>query len=223
MGCQVVNPHRSGYGSPIGYPQDYPCRCLLTTLQDYNCVIKHVPGKIHVAADMLSRPPGVNTGTTDNQDIIVLPDKLFIRYTEMLDNDKRAILQQYHDDPTAGHPGQDNTIALVKRHYNWIGMDTWIRKYVEGCTICQQNKNLPKKATLEYRIPVPITAVSFKVITMDLITQLPLSNGYDTILTIVDHGCTRAALFLPCKTNITGSEIAQLYFDNVYRWFGLPR
>jgi hypothetical protein len=30
----------------------------LTTLQDYNFVIKHVPGKIHAAADMLSRPPG---------------------------------------------------------------------------------------------------------------------------------------------------------------------
>jgi hypothetical protein len=102
-------------------------------------------------------------------------------------------------------------------------MDTWIRKYVEGCATCQQNKNLPKKATPEYRIPVPVTAVPFEVIAMDLITQLPPSNGYDAILTIVDHGCTRAALFLPCKTTITGAEIASLYFDNVYRWFGLPK
>jgi hypothetical protein len=58
---------------------------------------------------------------------------------------------------------------------------------------------------------------------MDLITQLLMSNGYDAILTIVDHGCTRAALFLPCKTTITGAKIAQLYFDNVYQWFGLPK
>ena len=194
----------------------------LTTLQDYNFVLKHVPGKIHAAADMLSRPPGVDTGTLDNQDVVVLPDKLFIRHTELTEDDKREILHQYHDDPTAGHPGRDNTIALVKRHHNWIGMDSWIRKYVEGCATCQQNKNLPKKATPEYRIPVPVTAVPFEVVAMDLITQLPPSNGYDAILTIVDHGCTRAALFLPCKTTITGSEIAQLYFDNVYRWFGLP-
>jgi hypothetical protein len=52
--------------------------------------------------------------------------------------------------------------------------------------------------------------------------QLPLSRGYDAILTIVDHGCTRAALFLPCKTTITGEGVAKLYMDNVYRWFGLP-
>jgi hypothetical protein len=95
-------------------------------------------------------------------------------------------------------------------------MNNWIRKYVEGCAVCQQNKNLPKKATLEYRIPVPTAARPFEVIAMDLITQLPESNGYDAILTIVDHGCTRAALFLPCKTTITGIEIAKLYFDNVY-------
>jgi hypothetical protein len=195
----------------------------LTTLQDYNFVIKHVPGKIHAAADMLSRPPGVDIGTLDNQDVVVLPDRLFVRHAQLSDNDKREILHQYHDDPTAGHPGRDNTIALVKRHHNWVGMDNWIRRYVEGCATCQQNKNLPKKATPEYRIPVPTTAVPFEVIAMDLITQLPTSNGYDAILTIVDHGCTRAALFLPCKTNITGAEIAQLYFDNVYRWFGLPK
>jgi hypothetical protein len=58
---------------------------------------------------------------------------------------------------------------------------------------------------------------------MDLITQLPLSHGYDSILTIVDHGCTRAAIFLLCKTTITGEGIAMLYLDYVYRWFGLPK
>jgi hypothetical protein len=194
----------------------------LTTLQDYNFIIKHVPGKIHAAADMLLRPPGVDIGALDNQDVVVLPEQLFVRHAQLSDDDKQEILYRCHDDPTAGHPGRDNTIALVKRHHNWVGMDNWIQRYVEGCATCQQNKNLPKKATPEYRIPVPVTAVPFEVIAMDLITQLPESNGYDAILTIVDHGCTRAALFLPCKTNITGADIARLYFDHVYRWFGLP-
>ena len=57
---------------------------------------------------------------------------------------------------------------------------------------------------------------------MDLITNLPDSHGHDAILTIVDHGCTRATVFLPCKTTITGEGIATLYHENVYRWFGLP-
>jgi len=57
---------------------------------------------------------------------------------------------------------------------------------------------------------------------MDLITQLPKSQGHDTILTIVNQGCSQAAIFLPCQMTITGEEIAQLYAENVYQWFGLP-
>ena len=62
----------------------------------------------------------------------------------------------------------------------------------------------------------------FQTVAMDLITNLPPSRGNDAILTIVDHGCTRAALFLPCKTTISGEGVAVLYHENVYRWFGLP-
>jgi hypothetical protein len=57
---------------------------------------------------------------------------------------------------------------------------------------------------------------------MDLITGLPQNGPYDAILTIVDHGCSRAALFLPCASTVMGPDIAQMYLDNVYRWFGLP-
>src|SRR6266478_5867495 len=57
---------------------------------------------------------------------------------------------------------------------------------------------------------------------MDLITGLPMQRGYNAILTIVDHGCSRAAIFLPCTDTITGPGIARLYLDHVYCWFGLP-
>ena len=40
--------------------------CWFALLQDYNLRIKHVPGKLHAAADMLSRPPTDNKGEKDN-------------------------------------------------------------------------------------------------------------------------------------------------------------
>jgi hypothetical protein len=43
---------------------------------------------------------------------------------------------------------------------------------------------------------------------MDLITSLPKHNGKDAILTIIDHGCLWAAVFLPCTTIIIGPGIA---------------
>ena len=56
-----------------------------TELQDYNLVIKHVPGKIHAAADMLSRPPGVDKGEDDNMDVMLLPEPIFVRLADKPD------------------------------------------------------------------------------------------------------------------------------------------
>ena len=102
-------------------------------------------------------------------------------------------------------------------------MSKWVKNYVKECAKYQQNKPLTHRMpTPQYKINVPPFTQPFKVISMDLITQLPNSHGHDTILTIVDHGCTRAALFLPCTTNIMGEGMAKLYLDNMYKWFGIP-
>jgi hypothetical protein len=58
---------------------------------------------------------------------------------------------------------------------------------------------------------------------MDLITGLPRVQGKDAILTIVNHGCSQAAIFLACATMIMGMGIAMLYLKNVYPWFRLPK
>jgi hypothetical protein len=102
-------------------------------------------------------------------------------------------------------------------------MNDWIANLVKGCATCQQNKNLThRRKTPLFRIPAHRTAFPFQVIAMDLITQLPKSEGSDAILTIVDQGCTQAAVFIPCSTTVTGEGIAQLYLEHVYQWFGLP-
>jgi hypothetical protein len=111
----------------------------------------------------------------------------------------------------------------VQQAYFWLLGRAWINRYIKGCSTCQQNKNLTHiTKTLLYKIPVPENAPPFTQIVMDLITGLPLLWGYDAILTIVDHGCSQGAIFLPCNTTITGPQIAQLYYKHIYPWFGLP-
>jgi hypothetical protein len=102
-------------------------------------------------------------------------------------------------------------------------MNQWIANYVKGCAICQQNKILThwKKVPL-YQITTAPEARPFQQIAMDLITGLPKHQGRDAILTIVDHGCSCAAVFIPCNTSITGIGIAQLYLKHIYKWFGIP-
>ena len=130
-------------------------------------------------------------------------------------------MHTYHDG-LAAHPGRDETARKVLDRFCWPGGQAWIEQYVKGCTICQQNKNLMHrtKAPL-YKITVPNDNPPFSQVAMDLIMGLPRSRGYDSILTIVDHGCSHAALFLPCQKSITGPQIAQLYYQHLYPWYGL--
>ena len=125
---------------------------------------------------------------------------------------RQELMAQFHNSPTASHPGRDNTLTLVAQHYWWLGMNTWIEQYVARCTHCQQSKiHTTKKKTPPYCIPGDPSMCPFNIIMVDLITQLPKANGHDTILTIVDQGCSRAAIFLPCNTTIMGKGVALLY------------
>ena len=58
---------------------------------------------------------------------------------------------------------------------------------------------------------------------MDLITDLPKSQGFDAVLTIINHGCSKAAKFILCNTTITGQEVAALYLQHLVLWFRIPR
>ena len=57
---------------------------------------------------------------------------------------------------------------------------------------------------------------------MDLITDLPLSDGFDSILVVVDHGLTKGVILLPCNKTITAEQVANLLLENLYKRFGLP-
>ena len=119
---------------------------------------------------------------------------------------------EMHDHPTAGHPGRDETLRQTKAKYHWPGMKEWIADYVKGCAICQQMKiNTHPRKTPLYRISTTEDMLPFQTVAMDLITGLPMSRGNDAILTIVDHSCSRAAIFIPCQTTVTGPGVAQLY------------
>ena len=102
-------------------------------------------------------------------------------------------------------------------------MNQWIADYVKGCATCQQNKiQTHKRKTPTFGITTTPGMKPFSQITLDLIMGLPQTNRKDAILTIVDHRCSRVAIFIPYTTTITGPGIAQLYLRNVYPWFGLP-
>jgi len=55
----------------------------------------------------------------------------------------------------------------------------------------------------------------------DFITKLPLAQGYDSILVVVDR-LTKMVYFIPTTEKTSTEELAQLFRDNVWKLHGLP-
>ena len=59
-------------------------------LQDYYFELQHTPGRLHTAADALSRPVGSDEGKDDNQEVTMIPEAAFI---QVLDEDSPNSLE----------------------------------------------------------------------------------------------------------------------------------
>ena len=58
-------------------------------------------------------------------------------------------------------------------------------------------------------------------VSVDIITDLPLSNGYDSILVIIDR-FSKEVEFIPCNKTVITLETAKLYLFHVWKNHGLP-
>ena len=89
--------------------------------------------------------------------------------------------------------------------------------------MCQQYKINRSPSHPSYTsIPASSTTQPFAHCSMDLITDLPLSHGFDSILVMVDHGLTKGVILLPCNKTITAKQVAKLLLENLYKQFSLP-
>jgi hypothetical protein len=130
------------------------------------------------------------------------------------------ILKSHHDTPVAGHPGREKTLELVQRSYTWPGMSTFIKEYTNRCERYARMKpsNLAPPGKLR---PLELPDIPWTEVTADFTTNLPLSNGFDSILVVVDR-FSKEVEFIPCNKTTTALDTARLYLHNVWKNHGLP-
>ena len=135
---------------------------------------------------------------------------------------KRGVISLYHNSITAGHPRISNTMWAITRDFWWPMMKKDVTEYIKGCNTCQSRKNQPNQP----KPPLfPITSdtydTPFTSIAMDFIIKLPLSESYDTILTITDT-FSKASIFIPCNETINAEQTAKLYATYILPHYRLP-
>ncbi|MBW0467489.1 hypothetical protein O181_007204 [Austropuccinia psidii MF-1] len=84
----------------------------------------------------------------------------------------------------------------------------------------QESKNIYHKKFGLLK-PFQITNGPWICLPMDFITQLPLSNSFDSILVIVDR-FSKMAVFIPTISSITSLDLAHLFIKNILSNNGLP-
>ncbi|KAG2810623.1 hypothetical protein PC111_g15578 [Phytophthora cactorum] len=87
------------------------------------------------------------------------------------------IMYEYHDAPTAGHPGREKPYVLLTRDFYWNHQYKWVRKYVRAFEVCQHVKPAALSQAPLQSLPTP--SECWQSISMDFVFgfRLTVSGG----------------------------------------------
>jgi hypothetical protein len=98
-------------------------------------------------------------------------------------------------------------------------MKAQVNRHVDSCETCQRSKGHRQGVNLK---PLPIPALPWEDIAYDFIVKLPISSGYDSILTVIDR-FSRQAHFVPCMESTNAEQLADIFTREVWKLHGTPK
>ena len=132
-----------------------------------------------------------------------------------------TLVSSIHTSETCGYGGVFYILNLLQWDYWWPRMSTYIWKYVAGCSICQVNKvnthlTIPALSPLASNCTCP-----FQQVFVDLITNLPSSRSFNSVMVIVDYRLIKRVIFYPCNKIIDAAGVVKLFFLHIFWHYGL--
>ncbi|KAK3509093.1 hypothetical protein QTP70_020297 [Hemibagrus guttatus] len=172
----------------------------------FNFCVTYHPGNKNTKADDLSRIHSPDPMPEEPEPI--LPPDLFVcPITWSLDDDIHAATEE---EPAP--PGGPNGSEPSHSSRNGISGPTWLRM-----SSVSTSRHLPEGKL----VPLPIPRRPWSHLGIDFAMDLPVSNGFTTILITVDR-FSKACKLIPLKGLPTALETVEALFSNVFRHFGIP-
>ncbi|GAA5994050.1 hypothetical protein JCM11641_000614 [Rhodosporidiobolus odoratus] len=132
-----------------------------------------------------------------------------------------CVIRQSHD--SLGHFEAVKTLAIVRRAYWWPTMHKDVHDYIKSCEVCSRSKSATSKPFgLLHPLVVPLRP--WATAGMDFVVGLPPVRYHgevvDSILLVTDF-LSRAVVLIPLPSTASASDVADQYYDSVFRRFGL--
>ncbi|KAL0203651.1 hypothetical protein M9458_001669, partial [Cirrhinus mrigala] len=115
---------------------------------------------------------------------------------------------QARDPPPSGHPGIEATIDLLHNRFWWPSLRSDTVTFVKNCVVCSTTK-ASRQLPAGLLQPLPLW------------TSSPTSQGYTTILSVIDS-FSKSCRLIPLPKLPTAMETAEALCDSVFRFYGLP-
>jgi len=104
-------------------------------------------------------------------------------------------------------------IELVTRNFWWPEITKEVKQYIKGYNACQRNKNCIEQPAGKL-MPNSIPKKPWAYISADFTTKLPLAQGYNSILVVVDQ-LTKIVHFIPTTERTSVEGLAKLFRNNM--------
>ncbi len=191
---------------------------IMPTIEETHQSVKTATRNVHLWDNTIAGSLNHDHGMKMDDGLIWYDSRIYVPRDHAL---RGEIIAQSHDHITAGHPGIEKTKELVLREFWWPKMKKDIEAYVCACETCQQTKSSSqaKAAPLHSN---KIWSRPWTHISVDMVTCLPKSNGYDAILVIVD--CfSKEIIPVVCSMELTSEGWANILCNEVYVKHGMPQ
>ncbi|GFW04278.1 retrovirus-related Pol polyprotein from transposon 412 [Trichonephila clavipes] len=134
--------------------------------------------------------------------------------------ERELIMQRHHNDPMAGHYGEDGTFQKIEKRYYWTGMKKYISDYIKKCPECARFKATNQKPAGLLRTPV--YSQRFEVIAIDLFGPLPQTDSGKQWIFIVED-CATKLVELFALSQASARQCSTTLIEEVFMRDGTPR